>query len=148
MSNSSRQYVLGGEHIETPEEGSDRLPVTQMSIATQAANDPTLETVLKQVFDLGEREQIVYRVLLDCGPSTVGDLTAELDWERSRSSRGLKRLCNRGLATRRRRILNSGGHVYEYTARRPDAVTQLLLAGIDEWAESARQAAKRFGTGQ
>lgn len=148
MSNSSQRYVLSGEHIAEPEDRSDWPAVTSMSTATHTTDDPTLETVLKQVFNLGEREQIVYRALLDRGSSTVKELTAELDWQRSRSSRGLKRLCDQGLVTRRRRILNSGGFVYEYTARPPEGVTQLLLAGIDEWAESARQAVQRFGTSQ
>lgn len=104
---------------------------------TVPGGEPTLEEVLQVVFNVGVGEHEVYVALAARGPTSAGDLARELDRNRSNVSRHLRSLSEKDLATRRRRILQSGGHVYEYSARSPEQVRQLLLAGLRRWTHVA-----------
>jgi len=99
--------------------------------------DPTLTEVLRVVFDVGVGERETYVALAGGEATSAGDLAEELDRDRSNVNRYLNNLYQKNLVTRRRRILQSGGHVYEYSARSPDSVRKLLLAGLSEWTAAA-----------
>lgn len=146
MSNSQHQYVIEttGSGRQETEEPQRIGRATQTDGSGTFEEKPSLEGVLNHVFGIGDRERTLYAALLENGPSTVRELVAELEWQRSRGSRGLKRLHERGLVTRRRRIISSGGHVYEYTALPPETVTQLLCAGFEEWARMANASLREF----
>lgn len=104
---------------------------------TAPGGEPTLGEVLQVVFNVGVGEHEVYVALAARGPTSAGDLARELDRNRSNVSRHLRSLFEKDLATRRRRILQSGGHAYEYSARSPEQVRQLLLAGLRRWTHVA-----------
>ncbi len=104
---------------------------------TSPDGEPSLEEVLRVVFDVGVGEREAYVTLAGREPSSAGDLADELDRDRSNVNRYLNNLYQKDLVTRRRRILQSGGHVYEYSARPTDDVQELLLAGLERWADTA-----------
>jgi len=99
--------------------------------------EPTLTEVLRVVFDIGVGERETYVALAGRQATSAGDLAEELDRDRSNVNRYLNNLYQKNLVTRRRRILQSGGHVYEYSARSPETVKELLLGGLGEWADAA-----------
>ncbi len=105
--------------------------------APDTVTPPSLEEVLRVVFDIGVGERETYLALAarECG--SAGDLAEDLDRDRSNVNRYLNRLFQNGLVTRRRRILQSGGHLYQYSARPPDEVRALLRAGLREWLGTA-----------
>lgn len=147
MSNSQHQYVIEPQASGQQTTGKPQRVgrATQTGGSGTFEEEPSLGEVLNYVFGIGVRERTLYAVLLENGPSTVRELVTALEWQRSRGSRGLKRLHKRGLVTRRRRIISSGGHVYEYTALPPERVTQLLCAGFEEWARMANESLREFG---
>jgi predicted transcriptional regulator len=104
---------------------------------TASVGEPTLTEVLRVVVDIGIGEREAYVALAEQDATSAGDLAEQLDRDRSNVNRYLNSLYQKNLVTRRRRILQSGGHVYEYSARSPDSVRELLLAGLHEWAEAA-----------
>ncbi len=134
------EYVLAddvspdpwAEETDRPDDPrADDSPV-QGTVAT-----PSLQEVLRVVFDIGvgERETYVALAARECG--SAGDLAEDLDRDRSNVNRYLNSLFKKGLVTRRRRILQSGGHVYQYSARPPEEVRGLLRAGLQEWTGTA-----------
>lgn len=104
---------------------------------TALAGEPSLTEVLRVVFDVGVGEREAYVALVRQQSKSAGDLAEDLDRDRSNVNRYLNNLYQKDLVTRRRRILQSGGHVYEYCARSPDAVRDLLLAGLEAWTDAA-----------
>lgn len=71
--------------------------------------------------------------LLDAPGSTVAELADAVDRDRSNVNRSLGILRETGLAEHERRLLNSGGHVYQYTATPVDEARRLMHATLDEW---------------
>jgi predicted transcriptional regulator len=50
-------------------------------------------------------------------------------------NRSLSTLLERGLVERERRLLDSGGYVYQYTGVDLPEAKELLHAALDEWTE-------------
>lgn len=140
MSNSSNQYVLADEApVEAAGVEKPNVPGNGGEASTgPIPEEPTVDEVLRVVFDMGVGERETYRALVGRECSEAGEVADELDRERSNVNRYLNALFEKGIVTRRRRILESGGHVYQYAARSPDEVRTLLLAGLSEWAGAAR----------
>lgn len=109
-------------------------PPVSATVAT-----PSLQEILRVVFDIGvgERETYVALAARECG--SAAELADDLDRDRSNVNRYLNSLFQKGLVTRRRRILQSGGHVYQYSARPPEEVRGLLRAGLQEWTGTASE---------
>ncbi|WP_424001710.1 helix-turn-helix domain-containing protein [Haloarcula salina] len=106
--------------------------------------DPELSEALACVFGIRAHELRTYRALLRVPDSTVADLADELDRDRSNVSRSLSTLREAGLATRRRRLLDGGGHVFEYTATPPAAARELLHEALDAWAAGVHDRIEEF----
>lgn len=105
---------------------------------------PSFEHVLSCVFGVRDHESRTYLTLLDHPGSTVAELAATLDRDRSNVNRSLSTLREKGLVERRRRLLDSGGYVYQYTAIPvPEAKTRLHDA-LDEWVEGVHAAIDEF----
>lgn len=79
-------------------------------------SEPTFEEVLSCVFGVQRHESRTYLALLDNPGSTVSELVDVVDRDRSNVNRSLSTLREKGLASRERRLLDGGGHVYQYTA--------------------------------
>jgi len=97
--------------------------------------DPDFAEVMACVFGVQHHEVRTYRTLLSTPSSTVEELAAVLDRDRSNVNRSLSTLREKGLAERRRRLLDGGGHVYQYTATPLDEAQALLHEALDAWAD-------------
>ncbi len=103
------------------------------------AEDPPFDEIMACVFGIQGREVRTYLALLDRPGSTVEELAAALDRDRSNVNRALAQLLDLELAERQRRLLDPGGYVYQYTAT-PLAETKTRLhEGLDRWAETVHE---------
>ena len=109
-------------------------------------SEPTFEEVLACVFDLQPHEARTYEVLRDNPASTVEELAAELDRDRSNVNRSLLTLREKALVERTRRLLDSGGHVYQYTATDIDETRELMHETLDAWAGYVHDRIDEFGS--
>lgn len=107
--------------------------------------DPSFQHILSCVFGVQDHESRTYLVLLDNPDSTVAELAEELDRDRSNVNRSLTTLLSKNLVDRRRRLLDPGGYVYEYTAVSLPEAKELLHEALDEWVENVHGAIDSFG---
>ncbi|PSQ43068.1 TrmB family transcriptional regulator [Halobacteriales archaeon SW_7_68_16] len=97
--------------------------------------DPEFNDVLACVFGIRDHETRTYLALRYVPGSTVEELAGRLDRDRSNVNRSLSTLLERGLADRERRLLDSGGYVYQYTATPLPEAKEMLHDALDEWVE-------------
>jgi predicted transcriptional regulator len=107
--------------------------------------EPGLQDVLACVFGIQRHEARTYEVLLDNPGSTVEELAAELDRDRSNVNRSLSTLREKGLADRQRRLLDGGGHVYQYSPTPLDEARELMHETLDEWTAYVHGRIDEFG---
>lgn len=106
--------------------------------------DPAFEDVMTCVFGIQDHETRTYLALHDRPGSTVEELADALERDRSNVNRSLSTLLDAGLVERERRLLDSGGFVYQYTAvPLPDA-KELLHDALDAWSETVHDAIDEF----
>ena len=96
-------------------------------------SEPGFEEVMVCVFGIQRHETKTYQVLCDRPGSTVEELATELERDRSNVNRSLSTLREKGLAERGRRLLDGGGHVYQYTATPLPEAKELMHDTLDEW---------------
>ncbi|SNZ17741.1 Predicted transcriptional regulator [Natronoarchaeum philippinense] len=106
--------------------------------------DPAFEDVLSCVFCIQDHETRTYLSLLDRPGSTVEELADALDRDRSNVNRSLSTLLEAGLVERERRLLDSGGFVYQYTAVPLPEAKELLHDSLDAWAETVHDVIESF----
>jgi predicted transcriptional regulator len=107
--------------------------------------DPTFEHVLSCVFGIQDHESRTYLVLAEQPGSTVAELAETLERDRSNVNRSLSTLMDKGLVERRRRLLDPGGYVYQYTATPVPEAKTLLHDALDEWVERVHEVIDEFG---
>ena len=105
---------------------------------------PSFDHVLSCVFGVRDHESRTYLTLLDHPGSTVAELADTLDRDRSNVNRSLSTLRDKGLVERRRRLLDSGGYVYQYTAIPVPEAKERLHDALDEWVEGVHAAIDAF----
>jgi predicted transcriptional regulator len=108
---------------------------------------PSFDHVLSCVFGVRDHESRTYLTLLDHPGSTVAELAETLDRDRSNVNRSLSTLREKGLVERRRRLLDSGGYVYQYTAIPVPEAKERLHGALDEWVEGVHAAIDAFDPG-
>lgn len=108
-------------------------------------DQPEMEEVLVCVFNIQRHEARTYETLLNQPGSTVEELAAELDRDRSNVNRSLSTLREKGLATRERRLLDGGGHVYQYNPTPLSEARELMHETLDAWAEYVHERIDTFG---
>ena len=108
-------------------------------------DNPEFERIMECVFDIRPHEVQTYFRLLELQGSTVAELADDLERDRSNVNRSLSTLREVGLVERDRRLLEGGGHVYQYFGVPvPDAQTMLHEA-VDEWADTVHERIEEFG---
>jgi len=107
--------------------------------------EPGFEEVMACVFDVQRHEVRTYQTLLDNPASTVEELAATLDRDRSNVNRSLSTLREKGLAERERRLLDGGGHVYQYSATPLPEARELMHETLDAWTEYVHNRIDEFG---
>ena len=128
-------------------------PMTEADPSPQRFRDlmldaePGFEEVMVCVFDIQRHETRTYRTLLDQPGSTVEELAESLERDRSNVNRSLSTLREKGLAERGRRLLDGGGHVYQYTATPLPEATRLMHETLDEWTAYVHSRIDEFGDG-
>jgi len=110
-------------------------------------SEPGFEDVMVCVFDIQRHETRTYRTLLDSSKSTVEELAEKLERDRSNVNRSLSTLREKGLADRGRRLLDGGGHVYQYTATPLPEAKELMHETLDEWTAYVHSRIDEFGNG-
>lgn len=114
------------------------------------SDDPPFDEVMACVFGIQGREVRTYLTLLDRPGSTVEELAGALDRDRSNVNRSLSQLLELDLARRERRLLDPGGHVYQYTASPLPETKERLHEALDEWVAHVHERIENFeeqGTG-
>ena len=95
---------------------------------------PSLDDVLRTVFDMSETELDVCLCVMEGGEQTVNELVEQIDYDRSVVARHLNPLVELGVLERRRRLLKRGGDVYVYAPLDPEVVrrnfTELFLGWV------------------
>jgi predicted transcriptional regulator len=107
--------------------------------------EPSFADVLACVFGIQEHEVRTYVELLDHPGSTVAELADVLDRDRSNVNRSLSTLREKGLAERERRLLDGGGHVYQYAATPLPEARELMHDTLDEWCAYVHERIDEFG---
>jgi predicted transcriptional regulator len=109
------------------------------------ADDPGFQEVLSCVFGIQRHESRTYLTLLDHPGSTVAELADVLDRDRSNINRSLTTLMEKGLAERERRLLDSGGYIYQYTATELPEAKAMLHDALEEWVERVHRSIDDYG---
>jgi predicted transcriptional regulator len=107
--------------------------------------EPVLVEVMRCVFGIQEHEARTYETLRTNPGSTVEELATELDRDRSNVNRSLSTLREKGLASRERRLLDGGGHVYQYSPTPLEEARELMHDTLDAWADYVHERIDEFG---
>ncbi|MFD1685071.1 helix-turn-helix domain-containing protein [Halobellus litoreus] len=110
--------------------------------------DPGFQQVLACVFGIQRHESRTYLTLLENPGSTVAELADILDRDRSNVNRSLTTLMEKGLAQRERRLLDSGGYIYQYTGTELPEAKEMLHEALDEWAERVHRSIDEYGAAE
>jgi len=108
-------------------------------------DEPTFQDVLTCVFGIQRHESETYLTLLSYPGSTVEELAGELERDRSNVNRSLTTLREKDLATRERRLLDGGGHVYQYSPTPLPEARELMHETLDAWADYVHERIDQFG---
>ncbi|MFC6942757.1 helix-turn-helix domain-containing protein [Salinirubellus sp. GCM10025818] len=108
-------------------------------------NEPGFEDVMACVFGIQRHEARMYLTLLEAPGSTAAELAETVDRDRSNVNRSLTTLREKDLASRERRLLDSGGHVYQYTATPVEEARSLMNETLDEWCGYVHELIDDFG---
>jgi predicted transcriptional regulator len=109
------------------------------------SEEPQLREVMTCVFGIQQHEARTYETLLDHPGSTVEELAEELERDRSNVNRSLSTLREKGLAERERRLLDGGGHVYQYSPTPLAEARELMHETLDAWAGYVHERIDDFG---
>lgn len=103
--------------------------------ALMLADEIDFARVLECVFDLHPPEIDAYLALTTLPGSTARELGVTLDRDRSTVARSLHVLLEHELADRERRIVDGGGHVYQYYAAPIEETKRRMRDAVDAWVE-------------
>jgi predicted transcriptional regulator len=131
---SKKDYVVDGDLFEP---GSPRTEA--VTLGDSPVDAPTTDEALRVLFGFADSDLRTYEVLLEAQAATTAELESRLDRDRSNINRSLSRLRDAGFVTRRRRILQSGGQVYQYVPEPPATARHVMETAIAEWAETAHE---------
>ncbi len=107
-------------------------------------SNPPFEEVMSCVFGIEDHETRAYLVLCEQPGSTIEELAASLERDRSTVNRSLSTLRDRGLVRRNRRLLDGGGHVYQYTAASLPEAKGMLHEALDAWTATVHDVIDEF----
>lgn len=99
--------------------------------------EPSLEDLLRSVFDMSETELDLCLCVMEGGEQTVRELAERTDYDRSVVARHLNHLVDLGVVERRRQLLRQGGHVYVYVPSDEATVRENLELQFLRWLEGA-----------
>jgi len=112
-------------------------PMDAVETGDAAVDEPSLETLLRTVFDMSGTELDVCLCVMEGGELTVTELAEQIGYDRSVVARHLNHLAEFGVVEKRRRIRPEGGHVYVYTPQPPEVVRERLRGEFLSWVRLA-----------
>ncbi|RKS80812.1 putative transcriptional regulator [Haloarcula quadrata] len=112
-------------------------PMAATETGNTAVSEPSLETLLKTVFDMSGTELDICLCVMEGGELTVAALAEQIGYDRSVVARHLNHLAAFGVVEKRRRIRPAGGHVYVYTPQPPEVVRERLREEFLSWVRLA-----------
>jgi predicted transcriptional regulator len=112
-------------------------PMRAVDGSDDAIDEPTLEDLLRTVFDMSDTELDICLCVMEDGPKRVQELADEIDYDRSVVARHLNHLAELGVVEKNRRLLEDGGHVYVYTPTDPAVVRDRFTRLFVWWVERA-----------
>lgn len=107
-------------------------------------SNPPFDEVMSCVFGIDDHETRAYLVLCQQPGSTIAELAAALERDRSTANRSLSTLHDRGLVRRDRRLLDGGGYVYQYTAVALPQTKAMLHEALDAWTATVHDVIDEF----
>jgi len=102
-----------------------------------AVPEPSLEKLLRTVFEMSGAELDICLCVMAGGEQTVRELAERTDYDRSVAARHLNHLAELGVLTKRRRLLKKGGHVYVYAPNSAETVRREFKRQFLVWLEGA-----------
>lgn len=106
-------------------------------VSASPVSPPSLDDVLRTVFDMSETELDVCLCVMEGGEQTVNELVDQIDYDRSVVARHLNHLVDLGVLDKRRRLLKQGGDVYVYAPLDPDDVQRNFTDLFVRWVAHA-----------
>lgn len=125
--------------------GPDPSPSPEQFRELMLGEEPTLIDVMTCVFGIQPHEARTYETLLSHPSSTVAELADTLDRDRSNVNRSLSTLREKGLTTRERRLLDGGGHIYQYSPTPLPEARELMHDTLDAWTGYVHDRIDEFG---
>lgn len=107
-------------------------------------HQPTIEDILTQVVGVDRHAATSLETVHDLPGSTVGEIAAAIDRDRSTVQRSLADLREWGLLERERRLLDGGGYVYQYYPCPLEDTKERLHALTEAWATAAHDQIDEF----
>ncbi|RRJ31390.1 helix-turn-helix domain-containing protein [Halocatena pleomorpha] len=98
-----------------------------------ADSEPGFENVIRCVFGIQHHEIQTYQTLLERPGSTVEELAVVLERDRLNINCSLSTLREKGFADRVRRLLDDGGHIYQYSEKPVPEAMKLMHETLDKW---------------
>lgn len=108
------------------------------------ANEPDFDDVMRCVFKIKDYEIEVYFYLLDNPRSTITEISKFLKKDRSSFQRSLQALMEKGLITRKFRVLGSGGFTYIYSAIPIGEAKELMDRELNIWYDMMSKLVNKF----
>jgi len=109
-------------------------PVEEEQVSVE---EPSLDELLRTVFDMSETELDICLCVMEGGELTVPDLAEDVGYDRSVVARHLDHLVELGVIDKHRRLLEEGGQIYVYTPNDADVVTRRLTGAFANWVQDA-----------
>jgi predicted transcriptional regulator len=100
---------------------------------------PSLEELLRTVFDMSDTELDICLCVMEGGDLTVEELAEQTGYDRSNVSRHLNHLADLGVVEKRRRLLRQGGHEYVYAPEDVETVRESLRRQFAVWVAGASE---------
>lgn len=108
------------------------------------ASAPNFNDVMRCVFKIKDYEIEVYFYLLDHPGSTIAEVSEFLKKDRSSIQRSLQTLMDKGMISRKFRVLGVGGFAYIYTATPLEETKKIMERELQVWYNMMNKLVMKF----
>lgn len=108
------------------------------------APEPKFNDVMRCVFKIKDYEIEVYFYILDHPESTIAEIAEFLKKDRSSIQRSLQTLMDKGMISRKFRILGIGGFAYIYIATPLEETKKIMEQELQVWYNMMNKLVRKF----
>lgn len=112
-------------------------PMEPVDDEAASVEEPSLDELMRTVFDMSETELDICLCVMEEGELTVPNLAERVGYDRSVVARHLDHLVDLGVIDKHRRLLEEGGQIYVYTPNGADLVARRLTGEFARWVQDA-----------